>query len=388
MLSMGAIQVFLNRKNMSDSEIARASADMARSVFDILSPILIRREAKTYVEWAADVALVNQRLRMRLPTSLRAFSRANAREMVFLEHKAAAQEATFLGRLRKKFSISTRVARVLGIALGVVVVAVLIWDLCKSWSRLSGTGKALSTLLIVLESAALICTLIGVFTACTIIPIIGQVIMVFAIVVGILLYFFGQPEREKTPGEKFVDSMKASDSWVSKLDDPPAPLLDYTITPTEVPKNADYALQITAKNNTGQDLDVIAEPGKESLSNTELVSVKFGFTSGSDGICLFSNKSFSDSSHVADGVGKCSFSGPSVFKASLITPNGTSDTFTGYDYRMVGFASKATLAKGASFTVTVAGKGGSGDRDFTLKVCEERPDIPCALRVQTLSRKK
>jgi hypothetical protein len=391
MLVTGAIFVFLNVKNMSESEIAKASADMARSAFDILSPVLIRREAKTLVEWAADTALVNQKLRMNLPTDVRSLTRAQAREMVYLEREVAEQQATFWGRLKKKFSISPRFARFIGIALGAVVVGFLIWDLCNSWSRLSGTGKALSVLQIILESGAVVCAIIGLFSACSIIPVIGQVCMVLALVVAILLIFFGQPEREKTPGENFVDSMKdPNNGWLSKIDDPPAPLLDYTISPTDVPKNGDYSLQITAKNNTGHDIEIIAEAGNKPLSQTELVSVKFSFTTGTDKACLFGNKSFSDAADAKDG--KFSFTGPNgVFKTTVLPPNGSGETLTGYDFRVFraqsNLASNLTLANGASFTMTVAGKGGSGDKDFTLKIIEERPGAACALKVQTLYKK-
>ncbi|KAF5590825.1 uncharacterized protein FSUBG_10689 [Fusarium subglutinans] len=109
--------------------------------------------------------------------------------------------------------------------------------------------------------------------------------------------WFGGPESEKTPGEKFVDSMRGDGDWLKKIDDPPSTALEYTIMPTEMPQGADLPFKTTGKNTKSSTIEFMSTSSAEkSATDTEILSIRFGFTTWSDTMCLFSNESSSTAS--------------------------------------------------------------------------------------------
>ncbi|SCO86409.1 uncharacterized protein FRV6_10536 [Fusarium oxysporum] len=405
LLGFSIYNIVMGGKDMSAAQIGRVTTDVTKGVFDILTPFLLRPEAKNVRELVAQCQVINQTCGEKLPGyalgkahdldlqfDVRA---ADAKDFLELGKKKTSSETTWFGRMRRRLSLSSRVIRWLGIAISVVVVAFLIWELCNQWDHLSGTGKGLAIVQIAIETAAVIVGIIGLFSTCALIPVIGQVLMVIGLVVSIFYMVYGRPEPEKTPGEKFVDSMRGDNGWLKKIDDPPSTALEYTITPTEIPKDADFSFKITGKNTKSSSIEVISTPNAEkSASDTEILSIKFGFTTGSDIVCLFSNESFSTATDTKDG--KCSYSGPdNIFQTKLHEPNGKVGGVTSYEYELQPLpqkdptsTSRRFLPSGGSFSVTVSGKTRSSDKEFTLKLVEERPGPVCAIKVQTFSRKK
>ncbi|KAL9566594.1 hypothetical protein ACKAV7_009509 [Fusarium commune] len=405
LLGFSIYNIVMGGKDMSAAQIGRVTTDVTKGVFDILTPFLLRPEAKNARELVAQCQVINQTSGRKLPAY--ALGKGNSTELEFdvyyadLEDVAnvgkakASRETTWFGRMRRRLSLSSRVIRWLGIAISVVVVAFLIWELCNQWDHLSGTGKGLAIAQIAIETAAVIVGIIGLFSTCALIPVIGQVLMVIGLVVSIFYMVYGRPEPEKTPGEKFVDSMRGDNGWLKKIDDPPSTTLEYTITPTEIPKDVDFSFKITGKNTKSSSIEFISTPNAEKpTSDTEILSIKFGFTTGSDTVCLFSNESFSTAPDAKDG--KCSYSGPDdIFQTKLHEPTGKVGGVTSYEYELQPLpqkdqtsTSRRFLPSGGSFSVTVSGKTRSSDKEFTLKLVEERPGPVCAIKVQTFSRKK
>nr|RBQ92859.1 hypothetical protein FVER53263_01741 [Fusarium verticillioides] len=405
LLGFSIYNIVMGGKDMSAAQIGRVTTDVTKGVFDILTPFLLRPEARNARELVAQCQVINQSTGRKLPAY--ALGKTNATELKFdvydanledlakVGNEKAARETTWYGRMRRRLSLSSKVIRWLGIAIGVVVVAFMIWDLCNQWDHLSGTGRGLAIAQIAIETAAVIVGIIGLFSTCALIPVIGQVLMVVGLVISVFYLVYGRPEPEKTPGEKFVDSMRGDSGWLKKIDDPPSTTLEYTITPTEIPKDADFSFKITGKNTKSSGVEFISTPNAEKPpSDTEILSIKFGFTTGSDTVCLFSNESFSTAPDAKDG--KCSYSGPGdIFQTKLHEPNGKVGGVTSYEYELQPLpqkdatsTSKRILPSGDSFSITVSGKTRSSDKEFTLKLVEERPGPICAIKVQTFTRKK
>ncbi|KAF4440843.1 hypothetical protein FACUT_3161 [Fusarium acutatum] len=330
LFGLSIYNIVMRGKGMSAAQIGRVTTDVTKGFFDILTPFLLRPEARNAREPVFQCQVINQTSGRKLPAY--ALGKANATELKFdvydanledfakVENEKAAREIPWFGRMRQRLSISSRVIRWLGIAINVVVVAFMIWDLCNQWDHLSGTGRGLAIAQISIETAAAIVGIIGLFSTCALIPVPGQVLMVAGLVISIFYLVYGRPEPEKTPGEEFVDSMRGDNGWLKKIDDPPSTTLEYTITPTEMPKDADFSFKITGENTKSSSIEFISAPNAEKpSSDTEILSIKFGFTTGSDTVCLFSNESFSTASDAKDG--KCSYNCPDdIFQTRLMSP--------------------------------------------------------------------
>ncbi|RKL44845.1 hypothetical protein BFJ72_g3496 [Fusarium proliferatum] len=405
LIGFSIYNIVMGGKDMSAAQIGRVTTDVTKGVFDILTPFLLRPEVKNAKELVAQCQVINQTSGRKLPAY--ALGKANATELKFDVHdfdveqiakvgnEKAARETTWFGRMRRRLSLSSRVIRFLSVAISVVVVAFMIWDLCNQWDKLSGTGRGLAIAQIAIEAAAVVVGIIGLFSTCALIPVIGQVLMVVGLVISIFYLVYGRPEPEKTPGEKFIDSMRGDNGWLKKIDYPPSTALEWTITPTEIPKDADFSFKVTGKNTKSSSIEFITTPNAEKpSSDTEILSIKFGFTTGSDTVCLFSNESFSTAPDAKDG--KCTYSGPdNIFQTRLHQPNGKIGGVISYEYELQPLpqrdptsTSKRILPSGGSFSITVSGKTRSSDKEFTLKLVEERPGPVCAIKVQTFSRKK
>ncbi|KAF4958438.1 hypothetical protein FGADI_2360 [Fusarium gaditjirri] len=405
LLGFSVYNIVMGGKDMSAAQIGRVTTDVTKGVFDMLTPFILRPEAQNVRELVAQCQVINQTCGEKLPAYV--LGKTNGPKLEFdvrdihVEDVAkvgdvkAARETTWFGRMRRRLSLSSRAIRWLGIAISVVAVAFMIWELCNQWDHLSGTGKGLAIAQIAIETAAVIVGIIGLFSTCALIPVIGQILMVVGLVISIFYLVYGRPEPEKTPGEKFVDNMRGDSGWLKKIDDPPSNALEYTITPTEIPKDADFSFKVTAKNTKSSSIAFISTPNFDKpVSDTEILSIKFGFTTGSDTVCLFSNESFSTAPDAKDG--KCSYSGPdNIFQTKLHEPNGKVGGVISYEYELQPLPqkdpdsiSKRILPSGGSFSVTVSGKTRSSDKEFTLKLVEERPGPICAIKVQTFSRKK
>lgn len=130
--------------------------------------------------------------------------------------------------MRRRLSLSSRVIRWLGIAISVVVVAFMIWDFCNQWDHLSGSGRVLAIAQITIEAAAVIVGIIGLLSTCVLIPVSGEVLMVAGLVTSVFYFVYGRTEPEKTPVEKFGNSMRGDDGWLKNIDDPPWTTLEYS----------------------------------------------------------------------------------------------------------------------------------------------------------------
>ncbi|KAF5966740.1 hypothetical protein FBULB1_11518 [Fusarium bulbicola] len=298
LLGLSNYHIAMGGKDMSAAQIGPVTTDVIRGVFEILKAFLLRPEVKS--------RLPSHTLGHSEPTEL-AFDvlNANLEDVAKVGNENAARETTWFGRMRRRLLLSSKVVRWLDMAICIAI-----------------------------ETAAAIVGFIGMFSACALIPIIGQALMMVGLVISIVYLVFGGPEPEKISGEKFVDSMRGDGGWLKKIDDAPSTALGYTITPTEIPKEADFSFKITVKNTKNSSIELISTPNAEkSATDTEILSIRFGFTTGSDTMCLFSNESFSTAPDAQDG--KCSYSGPDhIFQTKQHEPNGKVRGVTSYEYEL------------------------------------------------------
>ncbi|KLO83788.1 uncharacterized protein LW93_572 [Fusarium fujikuroi] len=270
LIGFSIYSIVMGGKDMSVAQIGRATTDVTKGIFDILTHFLLRTE-------------VNNSFESNVYDS-------NLEDLAKGGNKNASRETTC-------------------VAISIVVIAFIIWDLCNQWDKLSGAGRGLATEYIAILVAAVIVGIIGLFSTCAFIPVIGQVILVVGLVISFFSLVYGRPEPEKTPGEKFVDNMRGYNGWLEKIDDPPSTALECAITPTEIPKDAGFSFQITGKNTKGSSTQFIIKPNTEKLSSyTKALYIKFGFTTGYYTVCLFSNESFSTAPDAKNG--KYTYSGP------------------------------------------------------------------------------
>ena len=389
--------------------------------FDIVKPHLIRQEAKTLVQAHAEIAVLNEKLTRSgqsgplISESVdNIVKRINAEAIEIEKTAAASKDCRFVKWLKSKFQVSARTVRIMSCVLGAIVVGFLIWDLAANWGKMNTAGRALSIIAIVLECAIIILDIMAIaLPAVACIPIIGQVLMVVALLVGIFLILFGSHRDEPlSSGEQFVEKM--SNGWVKNLDSPPTPLLTYTVSPTKLRRNSDSAsLAVTVENKTSQDITWMlpsSDLATQSLSSTQVASVEFGLTSGKDEICLFSQPfQPSESSKQVVSPGKWSVElGSQKLETKLLAPNGTNESNTEYSLRLVPptpkmpdtpaakaaaadpavmiAAAPIIFAKGSSITMKVEGKVGNGKTDFSLTIREARPGAPAALKVVSIGK--
>ncbi|KAF7557951.1 hypothetical protein G7Z17_g346 [Cylindrodendrum hubeiense] len=191
-------------------------------------------------------------------------------------------------------------------------------------------------------------------------------------------------QAEKILGKRFIDNMKGDNGYLKKINDPPSTLLNYTVSPTDIPKDSEYAFQITGKKNNGYDVNITTDPSADKpLFNPKIISIKFSFTTGSDKLCVFSNSSFSEATGAKDG--ECSYSGPGgIFILNLITQNGESVTMIGYEYQLLpatqdnpASPSQRILSNRGAFNITATGKPITSDNVFPLRLVEERLGALC-----------
>lgn len=315
--------------------------------------------------------------------------------------------------MRNRYAVNAKWLRGLNIVLGLAFTAFLIWDLCAHWKDMSPGQAALGIIQIVLDFAVVVCEVLAlVIPACSIIPVIGQVAMVLAVVVGVLVLIFGDTQPQPTPGEEFILRVRhgkdGTPGWLSTLDAPPKPLLTYTFTPTEGPRDTDCTVEIKAENKTGKDIELIQVA--ENLDHGDpapdkLASVLFTFASGTDDPCLFSNTTFCLASENmaaaarAGGAGICSLEwmgSPMCMETKLLKPNGTNARITQWDFRIVATpptggseaaaAPKTMFAADQVFKMTVSGRLAKQGTS-ALKCTEARPGAPACVKIVTFTRK-
>lgn len=97
----------------------------------------------------------------------------------------------------------------------------------------------------------------------------------------------GNTERQKTPGNKVVDRMRANGGWLSKLDDPPNALLTASISSQSGSKGTAHSFIVALTNATTSNISFIdaasaaGAPGTAPSSDT-IKSVELSFFAGSE----------------------------------------------------------------------------------------------------------
>jgi hypothetical protein len=301
--------------------------------------------------------------------------------------KEAEKAQGFMKRIQGKLSMPAKIIRLIGVVIAVLFISFLIWDIACHGGEMSGGQLALSIINIILEVAIVICEIVSVFVpALTIIPVIGQILAFAVLVLGVLMLIFGGTAHQKTPGEKFVDRMQATDGWVTKLRSPPEPLLTASISAQSGPKGSQRAFAFILTNETTRTItftEAAADvPGTPESTDT-INSLEVSFFAGSDASTLFSNGAFAGPGEtVPFGSGTWSVATPpgppATWKTDLLKPNGTSLKSTNYILRVKAAAAApggtpATIAPGQSFALTVSGSLGGEAGTAVVKVVERRP---------------
>lgn len=362
---------------------------------EIVGPHFAKTGPRTAAQIHAETALMNDKVR-KTPFGWR--RKALVKEKVkymeklgmdSLEIEKNTTKTGLLSRLKNKLSMPPRVIRIIGTVIAVVFIGFLIWDIAAHGRTMSAGQLALGIINIVLEVAIVVVEILGlILPAVSIIPVIGQILMIAVLIVGIFVTIFGTTEHQKTPGEKFVDRMQASGGWLSQIDDPPEPLLTATVSSTSGTKHAPWSLSLTLKNDTIKTIKFSdaapTEAGKDPSTDT-INSVSLSFFGGTDDANLFANTDFAGEGEKAvagGGTWRCSGfpGGAAAWDVALQKPNGTSLRSTNLFVRIRDKAEQtgAALAPGEKIEIKIEGTLGAKAGTSMVTVVEKRPGAPFA----------
>jgi hypothetical protein len=362
---------------------------------DIVGPHFTKTGPRTVAQIHAETAIMNDKVR-KTPFGWRRKALIKEKVKYFeklgkesLELEKTTAKAGLLSRLKGKLSVSPKVMRIIGTVIAVAFIGFLIWDIAVHGKNMSAGQLALGIINIILEVAIVVVEILGLLMpAVSIIPVIGQILMVAVLIIGILITIFGTTEHQKTPGEKFVDRMRASDGWLSKIDDPPAPLLTASVSSSSGTKNASWSFTLTLTNDTTEKITFSdAAPTKKGMapSTDTINSISLSFFGGSDDTNLFTNTAFA-------GEGEEAVAGGGTWRTPTIPgdkaawdivlqkPNGTSLRSTNFFVRVRDQAWKtgATLAPGGKIEIKIEGTMGTKAGTSVVTVVEKRPGAPYA----------
>ncbi|RKK77994.1 hypothetical protein BFJ71_g16606 [Fusarium oxysporum] len=388
--------IFNKDADLTDSEKARVGGTIAKNVMDILGPHFIKTGPRSAAQIHAETAILNDKAR-KTPFGWRRgkLVEEKVKYMEKLGEEAlegnanAARSGGLLSRLKNKISVPPKVMRMIGIAIAVAFIGFLIWDLVAHGGAMSGGQLALGIINIVLEAAIVIVEVLGLLLpASTLIPVIGQILAIAVIVVGVLVMIFGNTEHQKTPGEKFVERMQTSGGWLSRIDEPPSPLLSATISSSSGNKNSTATFTVTLTNDTGKTISFIdaapSAPGQTPSTDT-INSVELSFFSGSDDTNLFSNAAFAGPGEARpNGSGTWSITTPGAggskaWDVAMQKPNGTSLRSTNFNLRVKGITGQtAKIDLGSKMEFSISGTLGTTAGTTMIKVIEKRPGAPFA----------
>ena len=397
--------VFCQKPDLSAADIARSSGDTAKSVLQLIGPYVLKAEDRTAHQIMADRQLINQKFVRKgaveglISTEVRDVMDAAAQEAVRARDLNAAADKSFWGRVKNKFKMSARTLRICMVVLGAVVGAFLIWDLCTHWDDLTPAGQALSVIQIVIEFGIVAIGILEILLPATAwIPVVGQILFIAATVFAICILIWGTPKPQPSATEEFVKRMK--DGWVKNLDDPPSPLLEYSIN-LPAGTSPDLSIEIVAKNKTGSDVKLISptiDLSHGSPSPDSIASIVLNFSAGTDDPSLFTDAAFwldgaTPAKEKVPGAGKCgSDRSEACYVKKILTPNGTNARNREYQFR-IEFQKLPTamvesvLKAREGFKMTMKGKIGK-EGTTTLKIVEARPGALTCIVVFTVKRDK
>lgn len=391
-----ANMIFNKDAALTDSEKAKMGGTIAKNVMDILGPHFIKTGPRSVAQIHAETAILNDKAR-KTPFGWRRgkLEEQKVKYMDTLGEEALQQERNavrgggLLSRLKNKLSVPPKIMRMIGIAIAVAFIAFLIWDLVAHGGAMSGGQLALGIINIVLEVAVVIVEVLSlIFPAVSFIPVIGQILAIAVIVVGVLIMIFGNTQHQKTPGEKFVDRMRAHGGWLSKIDDPPNSLLTASISSQSGSKNTACTFTVTLTNTTQSTISFIdaasVPPGTAPSSDT-INSVELSFFAGSDDSTLFSNATFAAPGEtVPAGSGTWAVTttsgaagGTQAWDIAMQKPNGTNLRSTNFNLRVKGVPKQtATISPSQTLVFTISGTLGASAGTALIKVIEKRPGAP------------
>ena len=370
---------------MTDAEKAKAGGTIAKNVFDLLSPHFVKIGPRSLLQQHAEIALINDKVRKapfgwrrgKLVDEKVKYMEKLSEESLQLE-KGLQKSKGFLGRIKGKVSVDIKYVRIIGIAISVVFIAFLIWDLVTTAGQMSKTQLTLGIINVVLEVAIVICEVLSLLMpAVSIIPVIGQFLAIAVLIVAIVMLILGNTEHQKTPGEEFVE--KAQSGWLKTIDDPPEALLSASLLTTSGNKGSSVTNIATLSNNTSQTIkfteDAQARRGTPPSKDT-INSASISFFAGSDSTNIFSDANFSPGS----GTGTWSASVPGVREAwdiALLKPSGTNLKTTNYELRIKNVSGQIpSIAPGEKISMTINGTLSSEAGIATVKAIEKRPGAP------------
>lgn len=183
-----------------------------------------------------------------------------------------------------EFGMEGKLMNVLSIALGLAIAIVMTFSLVHDWDNMSTADKVINVLSLVVQvlSVTLEITDLGIeaglwavsATMAAALPVIGAVLAVLGIIlalVSLLVSLFGGGEKD--PIEDYIDG--TGGQVIDSFDNAPAPRLDYSVSPADLPSGNVSSVTITGTNQ-----------GSEDVS---LAGVTISILSGDDKSCLFSD---------------------------------------------------------------------------------------------------
>ncbi|EAQ86160.1 predicted protein [Chaetomium globosum CBS 148.51] len=252
-----------------------------------------------------------------------------------LEVEKTTAKTGLLSRLKGKLSVSPKVIRIIGTVIAIAFIGFLIWDIAVHGKNMSSVQLALGIINIILKVAIVVVEILGlIMPAVSIIPVIGQILLIAVIIVGIFITIFGTTEHQKTPGREITFSDAA-------------------------PTQKDQAASTDTINN-----------------------VSLGFFGGSDDTCLFTNTAFAgegEAEAAGGGTWSCTTlpGDAGAWDVALQTPHGTSLRSTNFFVRVRDKAGEkgAALALGEKIDILIKGTMGTKAGTSVVTVAEQRPGV-------------
>ena len=387
----------MEKVNLEPAEIGRVAATVSKNFFDLVSPHFAIRQERSFFQQRTELQILNDKIK-KTPFGYKQDKLIKERTKWFdqlgddaLKIKKNAESTSFLKKLQNKVSVPAKAIRLFGVVIAIAYIGFLIWDLAVNGGKMSGVQLALNILNLIIEVAIVVLEIVAIaMPALSIIPVIGQVFAVLLLIASIFLSIFGGSERQKTPGELFVERMQAPGGWLSKIPEPPTPLLTSTMTPESGTKGASTTFTFTLTNSTSKAIKFTEAtkyiPGEDASTDT-INSVEVNFFAGSDPSTVFSTVNFSGptttttspSSSIPWGSGTWSVTTPNssaaaAWRVDLQKPNGTNFQSTGFQLRIKASDNNTpSLAVGEKIVVTVQGTLGAEAGTALVKVVEKRP---------------
>ncbi|KAL6822001.1 hypothetical protein J3E69DRAFT_368161 [Trichoderma sp. SZMC 28015] len=388
--------------DLSPSEKWQLGTDFARQAIDIISPFL---HVKPPVQASAAAMEIEMAV---MNNAIQQGAGNIAANPVLMKNGAGAVENVQNGvpksiaEIGKKRSISLKLLRGLGIALGFAFVAFQCWDLAEHWADMSGLQATFGVLQALCTFVVAVCELLAwVYPTVACFPVVGAIAAVVGLLVTLVIWFWVGDRKPKEPeassGEKFVENFK--NGLLAGWDDPPPALVKYDISRSTDKAGQLCTISVRGTNETGHDLVLVPqeETTREASADAsdKWSRLTLSVAAGSDSPCWFSTSTFTYEANQAPNPeksteGKAYLETSSAVVGKLLTPNGKRDNLTTYDFAATAPAKPSTgnyavFKPGESFVISMVGivnKTG----ESVLQLIESRPGVLGCVQKHTWKR--